>query len=245
MCVPVPEDRNAHAPEGPALNRSVCALMARSVWLFDLDGTLIDSSAGIVRAFHSAQKHFGETPAEADKIRKAIGYPLQRPVAELTNIPFDPFLVEFRKEAMSTMHLDAKLLPGVLDLLATIRKQGRKVALVTAKRGDNARRILNHLNVFHHFDAIVGDDEAVRGKPDAAPVHAALRLLQESVTDAVFIGDTRIDIQCGRASGVPVVALGSGFEVREDLTEADLFMEDAVELKSRFKECLQLTGGGG
>jgi len=218
--------------------------MRKSAWLFDLDGTLIDSSAGVVRAFHFAQGTFGESPADEWAIKKTIGYPLQQAVRDLTSIPFDQFILQFRKEAMATMHTDARLLPGVLALLAAIREQGRVVALVTAKRGDNARRILNHLNVADFFGAIVGDDNAARGKPDAAPVFAALNLLKVTAADAVFIGDTRIDIQCGRASGVPVIALGSGYETEEDLAEADLFVADAPALHARFSECVQWAGSG-
>jgi len=218
--------------------------MTKSAWLFDLDGTLIDSSNGVVRAFHFAQGKFGEPPADEWAIRKTIGYPLQQAVRDLTNIPFDQFILEFRKEAMATMHTDAKLLPGVLELLAAIRDQGRVMALVTAKRGDNARRILDHLNALDFFGAIVGDDNAARGKPDAAPVYAALDLLKAKAADAVFIGDTRIDIQCGRASGVPVIALGSGYETEEDLAGADLFVPDASALHVRFSECVQLAGSG-
>lgn len=226
------------------MNADACALMTKSAWLFDLDGTLIDSSDGVVRAFHFAQGKFGEPPADEWAIKKTIGYPLQQAVRDLTNIPFEQFILEFRKEAMATMHKDAKLLPGVFELLAAIREQGRVMALVTAKRGDNARRILDHLDVLDLFGAIVGDDNAARGKPDAAPVHAALGLLNTATADAVFVGDTRIDIQCGRASGVPVIALGSGYETEEDLAGADLFVPDAAALHSRFSECVQWAESG-
>jgi phosphoglycolate phosphatase len=207
------------------------SILTRSGWLFDLDGTLVDSSAAVVRAFHKAQSEFGETPAAAAQIRAAIGYPLSETVAQLTQIDYEAFLVAFRREAAATMHLDSRLLPGVDSLLPMLHDLGKQMVLVTSKRRDIAIRILEHLAVARYFRAFVGDGDVARSKPDPAPVRAGLEAAGVAPGDAVMVGDTRVDIAAGHAAGLPVIGIGSGFESPARLDEADLFVPDARTLR--------------
>jgi HAD superfamily hydrolase (TIGR01509 family) len=207
-------------------------ILTRSGWLFDLDGTLVDSSDGVVRAFHKAQSEFGENPADAAEIRSSIGYPLSDTVARLTQIGYAEFLSAFRAEAMATMHLDSRLLPGVASLLGLLHDLGKHMVLVTSKRRDNAVMILEHLAVAHYFLAFIGDgDDAGPSKPDPAPVRAALKSVGLGERDAVMVGDTRVDIAAGHAAGLPVIGVGSGFESPALLAEADLLVPDARTLQ--------------
>jgi phosphoglycolate phosphatase len=208
-------------------------ILGRTNWLFDLDGTLIDSSTAVVRAFHVAQTHFGEPPADAEMIRARIGYPLRETVANLTDIEFDPFLVAFRQEAMRTMHLDTVFLLGVADLLATLKALGRVCAVVTSKGRANAKFLLEHLGVAGSFATVVGEDCTPFTKPHPAPIHEAIVRLGASTDTVVMIGDTRNDIEAARQAGVPVIALCSGYDKPELLSDADLVLVDAAELNRR------------
>jgi phosphoglycolate phosphatase len=205
-------------------------LLARRVWLLDLDGTLVDSSDGVVRAFHAAQSAHGEPPADVERIRRAIGYPFAETVATLSLVPFDEFFPHFRREAMATMHLHSRLLPGARELLERLRRSGRVCALVTSKRSDNAGRILAHLGVDSYFATIVGDESVARPKPDPGPVLAALERLGAAPEEALMVGDTQNDIRAARAAGVPVIALAGGVDPPEDLIDADLCLPGAEAL---------------
>jgi phosphoglycolate phosphatase len=208
-------------------------LLKRTTWLFDLDGTLIDSSAAVVRAFHVAQDHFGEGPADAAMIESRIGYPLRETVARLTQIDFEPFLAAFRQEAMRSMHRDTVLLDGVIDLLLTLNKRGCVCAVVTSKGRANALFLLEHLGVAAHFATVVGEDCTPHTKPDPAPIHEAIRRLGASADTVIMVGDTRNDIEAAHQAGVPVIALASGYDDVELLSDADLVLADAVELQGR------------
>ena len=208
-------------------------ILGRPNWLFDLDGTLIDSSTAVVRAFHVAQAHFGEPPADAEMIRARIGYPLRETVAHLTDIDFDGFLVAFRREAMRTMHLDTVFLRGVSDLLATLKDRGRVCAVVTSKGRANAQYLLEHLGVAGCFATVVGADCTPYTKPHPAPIHEAMGRLGVSTDTVVMIGDTQNDIKAARQAGVPVIALCSGYDKPELLSDADLVLADATELNRR------------
>jgi phosphoglycolate phosphatase len=207
-------------------------MLRRTGWFFDLDGTLIDSSAGVIRAFHKAQSEFGEAPAATAQIRAAIGYPLVDTVSRLTQIAYDDFLPVFRREAMATMHLDSRLLPGVDDLLQLLRNLGKRMVVVTSKQREGAVVILEHLGVAHYFQTFIGDGDAGRSKPDPAPVRAALAAAGLAEREALMVGDTRVDIAAGHAAGLPVIGLGSGFESPALLGEADLFVPDAPTLQA-------------
>jgi phosphoglycolate phosphatase len=206
-------------------------ILRRPGWFFDLDGTLVDSSDGVVRAFHKAQSEFGEAPAAAAQIRAAIGYPLSDTVSRLTQIGYDEFLPVFRREAMATMHLDSRLLPGVDALLKLLRDLGKRLVLVTSKQREGAVVILEHLGVAHYFQAFIGDGDAGRSKPDPAPVRAALAAAGLPQHEGLMVGDTRVDIAAGHAAGLPVIGIGSGFESAALLAEADLFVPDATTLR--------------
>jgi len=209
------------------------ALYTRSCWLFDLDGTLVDSSAGVIRAFHCAQAEFGEAPADATAIRSRIGYPFEETVARLSAIPFSGFLTAFRREAMASMHSDSFLLPGVRQLLHMLELRGHRLAIVTSKRRDNAQQILAHLGVADCFEVIVGADSAARIKPDPAPIIAALTALGTTLQETLMVGDTRNDIEAARAAGMPVIAVASGVDPGDRLADADECVADAASLLKR------------
>lgn len=197
-------------------------LLTRTAWLLDLDGTLVDSSPGVIRAFHAAQLAFDEPPADPERIRRAIGYPLPATVAELSRVSYEKFFPEFRAEAMQSMHSLSRLLPGARELLDHLVRKSRQLALVTSKQTDNARRILAHLGVEHFFATVIGSESVGRPKPDPEPVLLAMERLGVSTTSAVMVGDTENDIRAARAAKIPVIALTGGFDPPSRLRGADL-----------------------
>jgi len=197
-------------------------LLTRPTWLFDLDGTLVDSSAGVVRAFHAAQAAFDESPAEAERIRNSIGYPLTATVARLSRVPYERFYPVFLEEAMSSMHHLSALLPGARELLECLAGDGKLLALVTSKQSDNARRILSHLGVEHHFAAVVGSESVSRPKPDPEPVRFALTQLRATPAEALMVGDTQNDIRAAHAAHVPTIAVTGGVDSAPRLAAAEL-----------------------
>jgi 2-phosphoglycolate phosphatase len=197
-------------------------LLTRCAWLLDLDGTLVDSSPGVIRAFHVAQAAFGEPPADPERIRRAIGYPFAQTVAELSRVSYELFFPRFRAEAMESMHHLSRLLPGARDLLEHLARASRKLALVTSKQSDNARRILAHLQVEECFDEVIGSESVTQPKPHPEPIQIAMKRLGVLPSDSVMVGDTENDVRAARSAGIPVIALAGGFDPAERLLGADL-----------------------
>jgi phosphoglycolate phosphatase-like HAD superfamily hydrolase len=222
------------ADPAPATLRT---LADRDGWLFDLDGTLIDSSAGVVRAFHAAQRALGEPPADPAQIRRRIGYPLIDTVAALSRAPGEAFLAVFRSEALASMHLHSHLLPGAGELVNWLGERGRVLGIVTSKRRDIAVRILAHLGILGSFRTVVGADCVSEVKPRPAPLWEAARRLDLDASRLIMVGDTQNDVQAALAAGLPVIALTSGVDDRLLLAGAHLILDDARTLLGQLKTC--------
>ncbi len=178
-----------------------------SVWLFDFDGTLVDSVELILDSYRYATAAvLGETPSE-EVLRSCIGRPLSDAMQTL-----DPE----RAQELTDVYLahnvtrhDALLAryPGVEELLAGLQADGRTIGIVTSKRRIAVDLALDLLGITTRFDVIVSWEDTDRHKPLPDPLLEALRRLDAAPTDAVYLGDTAWDIRAARAAGVLTAAV--------------------------------------
>ncbi|MEP7064921.1 MAG: HAD-IA family hydrolase [Gemmatimonadota bacterium] len=177
--------------------------------LFDLDGTLADSIALLLAAFHHTfathRPHL--VPTDEEWIA-GIGTPL---ITQLRHFVPDEeeaqrMILTYRE--FQRTHHDEMLreFEGVDETLALLKSQGHPMALVTSKSNDLAHRALTWLDLASHIDVVVGMDSTERHKPDPEPVLHALAALGCSPSDALFLGDSPHDIEAGNAAGVTSVA---------------------------------------
>lgn len=183
--------------------------MPLSTFLFDLDGTLIDSIDLILRSYrHTLKIHRGIEPP--DEIwMEGLGTPLWVQFRHWTEDPaeIDAMVATYR--AYNLEHHDALVRPydGVVAAVRRLREKRRTLGLVTSKMRSGAIRGLRVAGLEDVFDVIVGSDEVQHPKPHPEPVLKALEHLGAPAPDTVFIGDSRHDIECGRAAGVKVAAV--------------------------------------
>ena len=183
--------------------------MALNTFLFDLDGTLLDSIDLILRSYrHTMRIHRGMEPPD-DVWMRGLGTPLWVQFRHWTDDPGEIEAMVATYRAYNMEHHDALARPydGIAEAVQALEAGGRKLGLVTSKMRSGAIRGLQLLGLEHAFDAIVGADEVTHPKPHPEPVLKALALLGASVPEAVFIGDSRHDIACGRAAGVKTAAV--------------------------------------
>jgi pyrophosphatase PpaX len=133
-------------------------------------------------------------------------------------------------------HHDALARPydGVAEAVRTLRADGKRLGLVTSKIRSGALLGLRRLALEDAFDVIVGADEVQHPKPHPEPVMKALGVLDAHASDAVFIGDSRHDLICGRAAGVKTAAVLWGPFRRPDLADLvpDYWLERPADLLS-------------
>ena len=136
--------------------------------------------------------------------------------------------------AYNLEHHDALVRPydGVVVAVRALRCQGKTLGLVTSKMRSGALRGLQVAGLDDAFDVIVGSDEVTNPKPHPEPVLTALERLGAPATGAVFIGDSRHDIECGRAAGVKTAAVLWGPFDRAQLAdlEPDYWLERPADL---------------
>jgi phosphoglycolate phosphatase len=210
--------------------------MALRVVVFDLDGTLIDSSADLAAAVNAALARVvpGTPPLPHERIRSFIGSGARVLVSRSLAaaglaVPDEralpPFLEEYRARLLDT----TQLYPGVAETLDLL--PGRTLAVLTNKPGDMSRAILEGLGVAARFARIWGGGDVEAKKPDPSGL---LRLLEETgaaPSAAAIVGDSAIDVRTGRAAGARTVGVTYGFDAESLAAEApDALISDIRQL---------------
>ncbi len=183
--------------------------------VLDLDGTLVDSEAilvGLVNATLTAQ---GYACAGARAVGASIGLPLDEvfrraaPLADAGAI--EELCMRYRQRADAPEFVrQFRLYAGVAQTLADLRAAGLRFVVATSKRRATTLDILRHCAINALIDAVIGADCVTRGKPHPEMVHRARTLLPSAADRTVVIGDTRFDIEMGKAAGVATCAVTYG-----------------------------------
>lgn len=191
--------------------------------IFDLDGTLLDTSEGILDSLRYTIAHFGFHELPEETIASFIGPPIQDSFSATYGID-GPILQEiatvFRDRYKSRDLLKAKPYPGIFDALEEMKKAGKKLAVATYKREDYALELLRYYGFDRYFSVMHGGDHENRmKKPDI------IRLcIQETEganeANCLMIGDTVSDSSGAEQAGIDFlgVSYGFGFHSQSDLS---------------------------
>ena len=169
--------------------------------LFDLDGTLIDTSDLIFRSFESALDTVLHTQIPREELLWTFGRPLEQIMKSLGGERADELLKAFRAYSISH-ETDINLFPQVHETLAYLRAKEIKTAIVTSRIRPSTMRDLEILQLSSAlFDAIITPESTIEHKPHPAPALKAMELLGVSPKETIMIGDSMHDLQCGRQAG--------------------------------------------
>jgi pyrophosphatase PpaX len=178
--------------------------------LFDLDGTLVDSGAIILSSFKHAARTVLERDVEEEQIAALIGGSnLHDQMRVLDSSRVDD-LVRVYREHNLPLHEGLEAFDGIVELIASLSAQGRKLGIVTAKGRATVDLAFAVIPLEQHFDAVVTADMTQRHKPDPEPVLKALELLGSEPADAAFVGDSPYDVEAGKAAGVFTIGVSWG-----------------------------------
>ncbi len=197
-------------------------MTARALF-FDMDGTLIDSEAGIVACVQYALVHSGRPEPTPAQVKPWIGPPLKDTFDQLFGgdaAAADRAVALYKQRYDAEGWRSCRLYPGIAAALAHLRGEGHTMAVVTSKTERFAGRIAAALGVDGLFDTIVGtsEDGRLRHKPDL--VAEALRRLALAPAQAVMIGDRRMDVDGARANGMDCIGVLWGFGGADELRAA-------------------------
>jgi 2-phosphoglycolate phosphatase len=201
--------------------------------IFDLDGTLIDSYQAIYLSFQYVYQRLGLAPLSYEQVKKEIGLGLSKTFAHL--------LGEDRKEEALRLFLEKYLqiypektflLPGAREVLETLHRWEIRLAIATNKIGRISRSILQHFELDHLFDAMVGDEDVGQNKPHPEMLFLALEKMGLAKEFVVLVGDSLTDIVTAKNAGLRVFAVPTGVKKREELEkgEPDILLSSLPDL---------------
>jgi phosphoglycolate phosphatase len=212
------------------------------VLIFDLDGTLADTSRDITNAVNYAMEPVGQRQFSIDEVKSMVGSGISKLLESLiprertgqNNNSYANILSEVMRRFLHYYenHLvdNTRAYPHVKETLLKLREF--KKAVVSNKREEYSKRVLEELGILGHFDLILGSDSVSEKKPSPVPVLEILKRFGAANKEAVVIGDSNFDIQAGKAAGVKTIAVTYGFRSREFLKEADFLIDSFDEILS-------------
>lgn len=211
--------------------------------IFDMDGTVLNTLEDLTDAVNHVFSKFNLPPRTKDEYRKyfgnGIGYAMRCAAPEGTpDELFDKMIPVFRE--YYDKHCLDKTRPygGILELMRSLKDKGYKMAIVSNKI-DSAVKELNDRFFSDYVSVAIGEKAKVRRKPAPDTVIAALKELRSERSEAVYIGDSEVDLQTARNAGLPCIAVLWGFRDRDHLTEngAVTFAENPADVLSVLESC--------
>lgn len=202
------------------------------VYLFDVDGTLVDSAADICGAIQSVLTKTPKNSIEDSFLRRYIGYHLtdlfQDLFPEKSSDEIEHLIVEYRTVYPARKHTATKLYPGVQEALASL---GGKKSTATTKGTPTTRVILEMFGLLPYFDHVQGTD-GFPSKPSPDVIYASMKKLGVRAEDCLLVGDAAPDMEAGRRAGVKICGVKYGYGNQEDMArfEPDYWISDLREL---------------
>ncbi len=216
--------------------------MARSVVIFDLDGTLIDSAEAVVETTVAAYAAHDLDPPDRDAVRQGIGTPLAEMIAR-GGVPTalnDAVTQTYRELYRPIAERLESPFDGILTLLRDLHTQSLRLAIATGKSQFGADRgALDH-GLLPYMGAVIGMDGTRRGKPHPDILLTALAGVDAAPTDAVMVGDTTFDLDMARSIGVPAIAVTWGVHSLDKLqaSRPDAMAHSVDELAAAIEAAL-------
>lgn len=192
--------------------------------LFDLDGTLLDTIEDLADSLNHILAEYGLPVHSMAEVRQFVGNGipklLERAVSPDTSKEqigemYRQFLAWYQT------HCSVKTKPyqGIPELVAELKRRGFRLAVISNKADPATQELIAHF-FGGRFDYVLGATESRGLKPDPAMLEAALDALSLEAGEAVYVGDSEVDIETAGNAGLPCISVTWGFRSGEVLTEA-------------------------
>ena len=212
--------------------------MKYDTYIFDLDGTLLDTLHDLAASVNYALRQYGMPEHSIDDIRRFVGNGvrllMERAVPRGAENPqFEEVFASFRRHYMEHSLDTTRPYDGITETIHALKQRGCRLAVVSNKMMAATQELVAHF--FPEIEVAIGEHEAsgIRKKPAPDTVFEALRQLG-NVTSAVYVGDSDVDLATARNSGLPCISVLWGFRTKQFLLEhgATTFIEHPNELLS-------------
>ena len=202
----------------------------KKVVIFDMDGTLVDSSTTIVNAINHVRSKLNLEPLETDLILEKVNDPELDPAQYFYEVPaFTPEHEEWFSSYYTENHeRELHLYTDVLELLEHLKEKGFKMAIATNAYRSSTIESLSHLKILDYFDSLACYDDVGRGKPAPDMLEKNLKELNATTKEAVFIGDSERDMLAAKSANIDYLMINWGFSEYEDAIRKVADLEKAI-----------------
>lgn len=204
------------------------------LFLFDLDGTLIDSKRDIAASVHHTMRVLGLPPIDDETIYSFVGNGVTPLIQKSVGSDFEKALAIFKKH-YDDHCLDTTLLfSGVTEVLKHFEKTPK--VIITNKSQGFSEKIVNGLGLMPLFKGLYGGDTNFPKKPDPTVVHHLLQSFGATPDRTVIIGDSQVDMETGKNAGILTCGVTYGFRPREELvgSQPDYLIDQPGDLLKFF-----------
>ena len=215
-----------------------------AVVMYDLDGTLLDTAGEIAHAVNLTLQDFGRAPVSEDDVRRWIGHgtgwlmqTAWKAAAGQADASWDEVMARFHHHYDQTAGTTSTAFPYVLETLKKARDYGVRQAIVTNKERRFTERVLQKHGLQDAFDMVICGDSLSVQKPDPGVIEHCLATLGATAGEALFIGDSDIDVSTARAAGVTCWAVPYGYNKGRPIEESnpDRIVPDIRDVPSYFR----------
>ena len=213
-------------------------MITYQTYIFDLDGTLLDTLGDLAASVNYALRTHSMPEHTVDDVRRFVGNGvrklMERAVPEGAGNPlFEDAFATFRQHYMEHSLDTTRPYDGILETLASLKARGCHLAVVSNKMMAATQALCRHFFP-DTIEVAIGEHEAegIRKKPAPDTVVAALKALGVGRENAVYVGDSDVDIQTARNSGIPCISVLWGFRDKDFLKQhgAETFISTPSDL---------------
>ncbi|HKK19827.1 MAG TPA: HAD-IA family hydrolase [candidate division Zixibacteria bacterium] len=195
--------------------------------ILDLDGTLIDSSEGVVDAVNYSLRMMGEPEQPPVKITPFIGFSLEEMYPHFSDAPYAELRKHFQVRAAQTVIQSTRMLPGANEVVQELHDRGYRMAIASTKIRRHIVGILEKCGWSKLITVFAGGDEVEQVKPSPEILTLALSRMDAKKDETVLVGDTINDIHAAQAATMKVIAVNSPYGGRASVlaSKPDYFVE--------------------
>lgn len=205
-------------------------------YIFDLDGTLLYTLDDLTASTNYAMRKHGFTEHTTDEVRLMVGNGIrkliERSIPDGTANPeyeatYSTFISHYLKHNLDT----TRPYPGIMELLARLKDNGRRMAVVSNKYYKATEQLCRTF-FKDYIDVAIGESENIRKKPAPDTVLEAMRRLGVDKEGTVYVGDSEVDIETARNCGIPCISVLWGFRDKDFLIKngGNMFVEKPSEI---------------
>lgn len=210
--------------------------------VFDLDGTLLDTLEDLKEAVNVALRTFDMPERTLNEIREFVGNGVKKLMIRAVpdgekNPDFEGAFLKFKEYYALHSNDKTEPYPGIIELLTQLKYQGIKMAIVSNKI-DFAVKDLSRIYFADYMDAAIGDTDGIQRKPAPDTVYKALDELGVRRENAIYVGDSDVDILTAQNSGLDCISVTWGFRDREFLilNGAETLVDSPTEILSYIRD---------